>query len=423
VLSRSDATRAGANQAPMVPEKEMDMAAGVPEHVAPVRARVREFIETRVYPVEHELCHGGAAARSLLAELEKQARQEGLYALGHPAHLGGGGMNTLDYAYVNEVIGLSVPAVQVFGTVSLQTVNMLDGVLSEEDKRQWLVPATMGEIRLAFALTEPGVSSSDPTQIRTSAVRSGDGWVLNGRKWFISALDRAVATIVIARTEEDAPRHGAFSAFLVPAGTPGVVTGRDSKVMGLDDVLSGHFDLELTEVRLPASALIGERGQGFALAQNRLGWGRIYHCMRWLGQAQRAFDFLCERANSRSTFGSVFADKQLVQQSVFDCYAEIQACRLMVLDAAAKISGGDPALTELSVLKVVVANMVCRVIDRAVQIHGAEGLSDRLPLEHMLREARFGRVVDGPDAVHLQRAAKRILREYREGRGWDFAAR
>jgi acyl-CoA dehydrogenase len=398
------------------------MAFRIPDHVAPTRERVREFIESRVYPVEHELAYGGAAARSVLAGLEKQAKDEGLYALGHPAHLGGGGMNTLDYSYVNEVIGLSVPAVQVFGTVSLQTVNMLDGVLSEEDKQRWLVPATMGDIRLAFALTEPDVSSSDPTQIQTSAAKTSDGWVLNGRKWFISALDRAAATIVVARTEEGAPRYQAFSAFMVPAGTAGVIIGRDSKVMGLDDVLSGHFDLDLDHVHLPDSALIGERGQGFALAQNRLGWGRIYHCMRWLGQAQRAFDFLCQRANSRSTFGSVFAEKQLVQESVFDSYTEIHSCRLMVLDAAEKIDSGDPALVELSALKVVVANMVCRVIDRAVQIHGAEGLSDRLPLEHMLREARFGRVVDGPDAVHLQRSAKRILREYREGRGWDFSA-
>jgi alkylation response protein AidB-like acyl-CoA dehydrogenase len=399
------------------------MSYRIPDEVAPVRERVREFIESRVYPVEHELNHGGAAARSVLADLEKQAKEEGLYALGHPAHLGGGGMSTLDYAYVNEVIGLSVPAVQVFGTVSLQTVNMLDQVLSDEDKQRWLVPATVGDIRIAFALTEPDVSSSDPTQIRTTGTKTADGWVLNGRKWFISALDRAAATIVVARTELDAPRHQAFSAFMIPAGTPGVTIGRDSKVMGLEDVLSGHFDLELTDVQLPDSALIGERGQGFALAQNRLGWGRIYHCMRWIGQAQRAFDFLCARANSRSTFGSVFADKQLVQQSVFDSYTEIQGARLMVLDAAEKIDRGDRALVELSALKVLVANVVGRVIDRAVQIHGAEGLSDRLPLEHMLREARFGRVVDGPDAVHLQRSAQRILREYREGRGWDFATR
>jgi acyl-CoA dehydrogenase len=403
--------------------KETDMAFRVPDHVAPVRAKIKEFVQNRVYPLEHELSHGGVAARSVLAGLEKQAKEEDLYALGHPAHLGGGGMKTLDYAYVNEVIGMSVPAVQVFGTVSLQTINMLDEVLSEEDKKRWLVPATMGDIRLAFALTEPGVSSSDPTQIRTSGTKTAAGWVLNGRKWFISALDRAAATIVIARTEDDAPRHRAFSAFMVPAGTPGVVIGRDAKVMGLDDVLSGHFDMELNNVSLPDSSLIGERGQGFTLAQNRLGWGRIYHCMRWLGQAQRAFDYMCDRANSRSTFGSVFAEKQLVQESVFESYAEIQGSRLMVLDAAEKIGNGERALVELSVLKVVVVNMASRVIDRAVQIHGAEGLSDRLPLEHMLREARFGRMVDGPDAVHLERAAKRILREYREGRGWDFSVR
>jgi len=395
----------------------------VPDHIRPLRDRVERFIEEHVYPVELRLGYGGAPARTLLKELEEKAKAEGLYALGHPAHLGGGGLSMLDYAYVNEVIGRSEPAQQVLGTVSLQTVVMFDPVATEEQRERWVRPATMGELRLAFAATEPDVASSDPTQLQTTAVLDGDEWVINGRKWFISAADRAAATIVMARTEPDAPPHRAFSMILVPADTPGYKVGDELRVMGLNSVLSGHYELELKDVRVPKENLIGERGEGFALAQKRLGPGRIYHCMRWLGVAQRAFDYLCRRANSRTSFGTPLAEKQFVQQWVFDSYQQIKANRLLVLDAAARVDAGDQARVELSSIKVSCAQMVNDVLDRAMQVHGAEGLSDRLPLELMAREARYGRIVDGPDEVHKQRVATRILREYAAGRGWDFAAR
>lgn len=395
----------------------------VPDHVRPTRDRVEQFVETHLYPVELELAHGGAPARKLLTEIEGKAKAEGLYALGHPAHLGGGGLSMHDYAYVNEVIGRCEPAQQALGTVSLQTVVMFDPVASEEQRERWVKPATVGDIRLAFAMTEPGVASADPTQLRTTAVLDGDEWVLNGRKWFISAADRAAATIVMARTEPDAPGHQAFSMILVPSDTPGYSVGKELRVMGLDSVLSGHFEVELDNVRVPKENLIGGRGQGFELAQQRLGPGRIYHCMRWIGVAQRAFDFLCSRANDRISFDEPLGKKQFVQQWVLDSYLQIASNRMLVLDAAAKVDAGEQARVELSAIKVSCAAMVNDVLDHAMQVHGAEGLTDRLPLEVMAREARYGRIVDGPDEAHKQRVAKQILREYAEGRTWNFAER
>lgn len=395
----------------------------IPEHVRPIRDQVERFIIDHLYPVELELAHGGPPARALLKEIEEKAKAEGLYALGHPKHLGGGGLSMLDYAYVNEVIGRCEPAQQALGTVSLQTVVMFDPVASDEQRERWVRPAAMGELRLAFAVTEPGVSSSDPTQLTTVAELDGDEWVLNGRKWFISAADRASAVIVMARTEPDANRHAAFSMILVPTDTPGYSRGAEQRVLGLDSVLSGHYEIELDHVRVPKDNLIGAQGEGFILAQRRLGPGRIYHCMRWIGTAQRAFDYLCQRANERSTFGSSLADKQFVQQWVYDSYLQITANRLLTLTAAAKVDAGADARVELSAIKVSCAQMVNDVLDKAMQVHGAEGLSDRLPLEVMAREARYGRIVDGPDEVHKQRVATSILRAYRKGEDWDFAQR
>lgn len=394
----------------------------VPESVRPLRARVAEFLDKHVYPVESELLAGGEGGRAILRDLEARAKEEGLWALGHPTHLGGGGLSMLDYAYVNEVIGRSEPATQVFGTTTLQTVLMLDPVATEEQRRRWVLPSVAGDLRLAFAMTEPGVSSSDPTQFETAARLDGDDWIINGRKWFISAADRSAATIVMCRTEpDDVPAHQAFSMIVVPRDTPGFNIVRDIEVMGMHGVMSGHFEIEFDRARVPSSAILGRRGQGFELAQRRLGPGRIFHCMRWLGASQRAFDYLCQRANSRLLNGRPLADRQLVQKFVFDSYQDIMASRLLVLNAAAKIDAGDQARVELSSIKVHCAQTVASVLDRAMQVHGAEGMSNLLPLESMYREARFGRVVDGPDEAHVQRVAKRILRSYSEGAGWDFS--
>jgi len=396
----------------------------VPATVAPLRAQVAEFLEKHVYPVEPVLLAGGIEGTRILKELEARAKDEGLWALGHPARLGGGGLSMLDYAYVNEVIGRSEPATQVFGTTTLQTVLMMDAVATQEQRQRWILPSVTGDLRMAFAMTEPGVSSSDPTQFTTTARLVGEEWVLNGRKWFISAADRSAATIVMCRTESgDVPVHEAFSMIIVPRETPGFRLIRDIEVMGMHGVMSGHFEIQFDDARVPASSILGERGHGFRLAQQRLGPGRIFHCMRWLGASQRAFDHLCQRANSRMLNGRPLAERQLVQKFVFDCYQEITASRLMVLNAAAKLDSGGQARVELSSVKVHCAQTVANVLDRAMQVYGAEGMSNLQPLEAMWREARFGRIVDGPDEAHIERVSRNILRAYRNGEGWDFGER
>ncbi|MET0887756.1 MAG: acyl-CoA dehydrogenase family protein [Mycetocola sp.] len=397
-------------------------AFSVPAEIIPLRQRVEKFLEANVYPVEELLHTRTPDSLETLAKLESLARDEGLWALGHPTHLGGGGLSMLDYAYVNEVIGRSIPATQIFGTTTLQTVLMMDLVATEEQREQWILPMVRGEHRLAFAMTEPGVSSSDPTQFITQARLDGDEWVLNGRKWFISAAARSAATIVMCRTEDEAvPLHDSYSMLIVPRDTPGFEIVRDVEVMGLDGILSGHYEIAFNDVRLPATSVLGSRGQGFELAQRRLGPGRIFHCMRWIGASQRAFDLMCERANNRILNGKPLADKQLVQKHVYDSYQDIMASRLMVLDAASRLDAGEQARVQLSSIKVQCAHTVHRVVDRAMQIFGAEGMSNLQPLEAMYREARFGRIVDGADEVHIQRVGKQVLRSYADGAGWDFA--
>ena len=397
------------------------MSFEVPEHVRPVRDRVRRFIEERIYPVEAQLDErGDAQGRVLLRRLMDEAKAAGLWALGHPKEIGGQGLPFLDYVYVNEVIGRSEHAMVALGTHSLQDSIMLNLYAAPEWRERYLKPLVAGEVFPSFAMTEPDVASSDPTQLQTRAVLDGDHWVISGRKWFTTGADVAAYTTVMARTEPDAPAHQAFSMIVVPTDTPGYTIVRDVPVMGMH---GGHCEVQYDDVRVPRSNLLGPRGAGFLIAQQRLGPGRIFHCMRWLGQAQRAFDLMCERANSRVAFGSPLADKQQVQQMVFDTAAEIQACRLLTLDAAHKIDQGDPARVEIGVIKVVGAQMLHHAIDRAIQIFGAKGVSADTPLERMYRHARFARIYDGPDEVHRVSVARQILRAYRKGENWDFGLR
>jgi len=289
-------------------------------------------------------------------------------------------------------------------------------------RRDLLLPLVARGNGVSFAVTEPGVASSDPTQLRTTARLDGDRWVVDGRKWFTSWVDRSSHVIVMCRTEpDDVPVHQAFSMIVVPTDAAGFTLGRELVALGLRDVLSGHFELGFDEVSVPADHLLGERGQGFALAQERLGPGRMFHCMRWLGLAQRAFDLLCQRANSRMTGGRPLADRQLVQQMIFESYCQIQAARALVLGAAERIDRGEQARVEVSAVKVVCARMVHDVVDRAMQVHGGEGMTDDTPLESMYRSARYGRIVDGPDEVHVARVARLVSRHVAEHGGWDFA--
>jgi len=252
----------------------------------------------------------------------RKAKDAGLWALGHPKEIGGQGLPFLDYVYVNEVVGRSTLAMVALGTHSLQDSIMLNEFASAEWREKYLKPLVAGEIFPSFAMTEPKVASSDPTQLQTTAVLDGDHWVINGHKWFTSGANIAAYTTVMCRTEPEAPPHQAFSMIVVPTDTPGYTIVRDVPVMGMH---GGHCEVLYDQVRVPRSNLLGPRGAGFLIAQQRLGPGRIFHCMRWLGQAQRAFDLMCERANNRVAFGSPLADKQQVQQMIFDTAAEIQA--------------------------------------------------------------------------------------------------
>jgi alkylation response protein AidB-like acyl-CoA dehydrogenase len=397
----------------------------IPEHVQPLRDRVLRFVEDRVQPREADLDRPWAESVATLKELHAQAKREGLWALGHPKEIGGGGLPMRDYLYINEVVGRSEPAMAALGTNTLQSALLLHKYAAPWMRSALLEPLVSNGHGVSFGVTEPGVASSDPTQLRTRAELHGDEWVISGRKWFISWVDRSHHVMVMCRTEpNDVPVHRAFSMIVVPTDAPGFRIVRDLPVMGLHDVLSGHFELEFDEVRVPADHLLGPRGEGFTLSQDRLGPGRIYHCMRWLGMAQRAFDLLCRRANARQTGGRPLVEYQLVQQMIFDSYCEIQSARLMVLHTAELIDRGDQARVEISAIKVQCARMVHNVVDRAMQVHGGEGMTSDTPLEAMYRHARYGRIVDGPDEVHVQRVARRVARHYVEGgEGWDFALR
>ena len=394
------------------------MSFEVPEQIRPIRARVKKFIEERIYPVESVLDErSDPEARTVMRGLMNDAKAEGLWALGHPKEIGGQGLPFLDYVYVNEVIGRSEHAMIALGTVSLQDSIMLNLHASPRWRELYLRPLVDGEIFPSFAMTEPDVASSDPTQLQTCAELDGDNWVINGRKWFTTGADRAAYTTVMVRTERDAPPHKAFSMIIVPTDTPGYRIVRETPLLGMR---GGHCEVVYDAVRVPVANLLGRRGEGFFIAQQRLGPGRIFHCMRWLGQAQRAFDLMCDRANNRVAFGSALAEKQSIQNMIFDTAAEIQACRLLTLDAAYKLDKGDAARVQIGIIKVVGANMLHNAIDRAIQIFGAKGLTPDTPLERMYRNARFARIYDGPDEVHRMTVATRILKRYRDGEIWDF---
>ena len=393
----------------------------VPTHIAPLRAKVLNFIEQRIYPQEKELLDGTPTERrQRLKGLMAEAKAQGLWALGHPAELGGGGLPFMDYVFINEVVGRSEVATAALGTHSLQDSIMLHRYASEEWRDRYLKPLVDGEVFPSFGMTEPAVASSDPTQLQTSARLDGDEWVINGRKWFTSGAGTAAYTTCMVRTEPDAPDHAAFSMIVVPTNTPGYNIIRDVKVMG---EYQGHYEVVYDNVRVPQSNLLSPRGQGFKIAQDRLGPGRIFHCMRWLGQAQRAFDLMCQRANSRVAFGKPLGQHQQIQKFIFDSAAEIQASRLLTLHAAQKIDQSDEARIEIGLIKVYGAQMLHNVIDRAIQVHGALGVTEDTPLERMYRHARFARIYDGADEVHVQTTARRILNSYSRGEGFDFGLR
>jgi alkylation response protein AidB-like acyl-CoA dehydrogenase len=392
----------------------------VSEELAELRDRYRAFMEEHVYPNERGLF---ADDHELIRSLQAKAKDAGLWAPHVPPEAGGTGRGFLAYAHLNEEIGRSAYAQLVFGCQAPDAGNaeILHLFGSAEQKDRWLFPLVAGEIRSFFSMTEPEVPGSDPTTLRTRAVRDGDEWVIDGHKWFSSGADGAAFGIVMAVTDPDAEPHARATQIIVPAETPGVEVVRAIPVLGhAGSGWSTHCEVRYTDVRVPLDNTLGREGAGFLIAQKRLGPGRIHHVMRWLGQMQRAFELLCSYSLERESFGSRLADKQTVQNWIADSAAEIQACRLMTLDAARKIDEGDEARVEVSVIKFYAARVLHDVIDRAIQVHGARGLTDETPLGGMYAMARGARIYDGPDEVHRMVVARRILREFENGGAWRF---
>jgi acyl-CoA dehydrogenase len=386
-----------------------------------LRARYRAFMEQHVYPNERALSGDDA---ELIASLRERAKTEGLWAPHVPPEAGGSGQGFLAYAHLNEEIGRSTYAQLVFGCQAPDAGNaeILHLFGTEEQKERWLRPLVEGEIRSFFSMTEPEVPGSDPTTLRTTARRERDEWVIDGHKWFSSGAEGAAFGIVMAVTDADAERHARASQIIVPADAPGLEIARPIPVMGhAGSGWSTHCEVWYRGVRVPVSNTLGEPGDGFRIAQKRLGPGRIHHVMRWLGQMQRAFELLCSYSLEREAFGSRLADKQTVQNWIADSAAEIHACRLMTLDAAHKIDDGDEARVEVSVIKYYAARVLHDVVDRAIQVHGARGLTDETPLAEMYANARAARIYDGPDEVHRMVVSRRILKEFEKGGVWRFS--
>jgi acyl-CoA dehydrogenase len=395
-----------------------------PPGLEELRARYRAFMEQHVYPKEAAIAREDDAALELVDALRERAKAGGLWAPNLPPEAGGTGSGFLAYAYLNEEIGRSTWAQYIFGCQAPDAGNaeILWEFGTEEQKERWLAPLVAGEVRSFFSMTEPEVAGSDPTLLRTRALRDGEEWVIDGHKWFSSGADGAAFAIVMAVTDPDAPRHERATQIIVPVDTPGVEIVRPVPVFGhAGRGWSTHCEVRYSDVRVPVENTLGGVGAGFMIAQKRLGPGRIHHVMRWLGQMQRAFELMCRRALEREAFGSRLADKQTVQNWIADSAAEIHACRLMTLDAAHKIDAGDEARVEVSTIKFYAARVLHDVIDRAIQVHGGLGITNDSPLASMYVMARGARIYDGPDEVHRMVVARRILKTFEAGEGWRFA--
>jgi acyl-CoA dehydrogenase len=352
---------------------------------------------------------------AVVQELKKKAKAAGLWNLFMPDERYGPGLTNWEYGMLCEIMGRSFIAPTVFNCAAPDTGNMeiLAEYGTEDQKRRWLKPLLDGEIRSCFSMTEPEVSGSDPTGLRTRAVRDGDHYVINGHKWFTSGAIGSSVAIVMTVTDPDAPPHRRASQILVPTDTPGFKIVRPVSVMGHAGG-GGHCEVLYEDCRVPATNLLGPEGDGFAIAQARLGPGRIHHCMRAIGGAEVAIELMCKRANTRFTFGEPLAQKQFIQDFIAKSRMEVDQARLMVLHAAWKMDtyGKKAARQEISMIKVIAAQMFMRVVDRAIQVHGAMGVSDDTPLARMWRQGRMLRIADGPDEVHKMVIARRELARF-----------
>jgi acyl-CoA dehydrogenase len=381
---------------------------------------MRGFVRDEVFPLE-TLDLDLPTYERLTAPLKEDVKRQGLWAAHLEPELGGGGFGQVKLGLMHEILGQSVFAPSIFGNNAPDSGNaelIAIGSTSDEQKEQWLYPLLEGKLRSAFSMTEPATAGSDPTLLKSTAVRDGDEWVINAHKWFSSNASIADFLIVMVVTNPDVHPYQGSSMIIVPVDTPGVEIVRDVGTMHEPEPRIGmpgnHAEVIYRNVRVPYENIIGNEGDGFKLAQKRLGPGRIHHAMRWLGQSKRAFDMLCERAVSRYAHGSLLAEKQMVQQWIADSAAEMQAARLLTLYAAWKMDkdGAPASRVEIAMIKYYGAKVLYEVIDRAIQAHGALGYSTDLPLESMYRHARAARIYDGPDEVHKVTVARQLLKNY-----------
>jgi alkylation response protein AidB-like acyl-CoA dehydrogenase len=382
---------------------------------------IDEFVRRELLPLEPEFMR--RPFRELLPEVEQRrakVRQMGLWAPNLPAELGGMSLDLVEHGLVSEALGRSPLGHFVFGchAPDAGNIEILHRYGSPEQRERWLEPLAAGRIRSCFSMTEVEMPGSNPVMLETTAVVDGDDYVINGQKWYTTAADGAAVAVVMAVTKPDAPPHRRASMILVPTDTPGFDLVRNIAVMGHagDDVFS-HAEILYHSCRVPRTNLLGPDGEGFVIAQERLGPGRIHHCMRWIGICNRAFDLMCERALTRRISpDQVLADKDLVRAWVADSAAEIRAARLLVLHTAWKIEklGWKQARQDISMVKFVVAGTLQRVVDRALQVHGGLGMTDDTPLAFFYRHERAARIYDGADEVQKLSLARRILDEYRE---------
>ncbi len=391
-----------------------------PESVRPLLAKIERFIADVVMPAEAEIVDKGfTAAAPLLAELRAKVKAEGMWGPQLPKDIGGLGLDLVEHGLVSERLGRSPLGHYVFGAQAPDAGNIeiLHKYGSAMQKQRWLEPLARGDIRSCFSMTEPENPGSNPTMLSCTAKKDGDHYVVDGHKWFTTAADGAAFAIVMAVTNPDAPPHGRASMIIVPTDAPGFERVRNIKIMGdAGEGWGSHAEIRYNSVRVPIDNRLGPEGAGFLIAQERLGPGRIHHCMRWIGICERVFDTMCKHITSRKIAddGKTLATRQIAQAWVAEARAEIDASRLMVLNAAWTIEkkGFSAARDFVSLIKFYVADVMLRLVDRAIQLHGALGITSDTVLAFYYVHERGARIYDGPDEVHKMVVAKRILSRY-----------
>ncbi|MFG2501913.1 acyl-CoA dehydrogenase family protein [Streptomyces sp. NPDC048441] len=379
-----------------------------PAATAELREQVASFVRRNVMPCEPVLDAGGPEAAAALRSLQEEAKEQGLWALPLPADLGGQGLPLAEYAHIAEAEGASD-----HGPAALGSAPLLDGLMlrrhgSSRVRELYLKPLAAGEIRMSYAMTEPDTPGTDPFLTESTATQSAAGdWTVNGRKWFISGAADADLITVLARTDGTAPDREGLSLFLVPTSRPGFTVVRDLPVLGA----GGQCEIALEEVTVDAGHLLGERGQALAIAGERLLLGRTLRCLRWLGQAQRAFDLMRERAQTRTRSRGPLGDLQLVQRHLFESLLALRSTRPLVYEAVAQLDAGRDAHVEVGLAKVAAARTLQQVADAAIQVHGAAGLGPDTALPALFRTGRMARILDGPDELHITSVARRVLRQ------------